>query len=266
MANEWPARIACLSTETVEVLYALGQQHRIAGISGFTVYPPEARREKPKISGFSSARIEKILAVKPDLVLAFSDMQTDIVSACVRAGLDVHVFNQRDIDGIFRMIVMLGRLLGVEARAQALVAELAQTLATARAALHDTGKRPRFYFEEWDDPLITCIRWVSQLIDIAGGVDVFAGAAMSPAAKDRQVTSAQVLQAQPEVIVASWCGKKFNRQQLLRRAGWQDLPAVRDDLIFEIKSATLLVPGISAITRGLPQLMDCVQHWRQRHE
>jgi iron complex transport system substrate-binding protein len=264
MPNNWPARIACLSTETVEVLYALGQQDRIAGISGFTVYPPEARREKPKISGFSSARIERILAVRPDLVLAFSDMQTEIVSACVRAGLDVHVFNQRDIDGIFGMIVTLGRLVGVEARAVALVAELAQTLATAQA-VPVGGIRPRVYFEEWDDPLITGIRWVSQLIHIAGGVDVFAEAAMSPAAAGRRVTGAQVLQAQPEVIVASWCGKKFNKQQLLLRAGWQDLPAVRDDLVFEIKSAALLVPGISAITRGLPQLANCVQQWRRRH-
>lgn len=263
--HAYPQRIACLSTETVEALYALGQQDRIAGISGFTVWPAQARREKPKISGFSTAHIDKIVAVKPDLVLAFSDLQADIVHDCVRAGLAVHVFNQRDIAGIFAMIRTLGRLTGAP-QADVLIAELGQAIDAARAFAGECSRRPRVYFEEWDDPLVSGIRWVSQLIEIAGGVDVFSTTAPAQSATQRVVTAEQVQQAQPEIIIASWCGKKFNKQRLLAREGWQALPAVRNDLVFEIKSAAILSPGISAITRGLPQIVECIKLWRQRGE
>lgn len=262
----YPRRIACLSTETVEVLYALGQQERIVGISGFTVFPPQARREKPKVSGFSSARVDKILAVQPDLVLAFSNLQADIVKECVRAGLPVHVFNQRDLAGIFDMIATLARLTDTKTQGRALIHNLEQSLHAVRVRSAHWKRKPPLYFEEWNDPLITGIRWVSELIDVAGGVDVFSDIARQQSAAERTVQPAQVLHARPEIIVGSWCGKKFQPAHVAQRPGWSDLPAVRDGLVFEIKSAEILSPGISAITRGLPQLVACIARWKQVHE
>lgn len=254
-----PERIVCLSTETVEVLYALGEEARIAGISGFTVRPARARREKPKVSGFSSARIERILAVEPDLVLAFSDLQADLCRDLVRAGIAVHVFNQRDLAGIIHMVLTLGRLVGAANRAEELACQLQQQLraAEARAAarIARLGRRPKVYFEEWDAPMICGIRWVSELIHTAGGEDVFAERARAPGAGERIIAdAAEVVAAAPELIVASWCGKKLNSEAVAARAGWAQIPAVRHGRIGEIKSALILSPGPVAIEAGLPAL------------
>ncbi|KAA3651381.1 MAG: cobalamin-binding protein [Proteobacteria bacterium] len=254
-----PERIVCLSTETVEVLYALGESDRIAGISGFTTRPPRARKEKPKVSGFSSAQIERILAVRPDLVLAFSDMQADICADLIRAGVAVHVFNQRDLDGILRMVTTVGALVGAQARAARLVSQLEARLDAARQAgdarMARLGRRPRVYFEEWDSPMICGIRWVSELIGLAGGEDVFAERAMAPGAGARVIADgAEVIARAPDIILASWCGKKLRPEHIAARPGWAALPAVADGRIHEIKSALILSPGLVAIEAGLPAI------------
>lgn len=254
-----PERIVCLSTETVEVLYALGESDRIAGISGFTTRPARARKEKPKVSGFSSAQIERILAVRPDLVLAFSDMQADICRDLVRAGVAVHVFNQRDIDGILTMIATVGALVGAHTRAAALIAQLEARLDAARQAgdarIARLGRRPRVYFEEWDSPMICGIRWVSELIALAGGEDVFAERAMAPDASARVIADgAEVLARAPDLILASWCGKKLRPERIAERPGWSALAAVAAGRIHEIKSALILSPGLVAIEAGLPAI------------
>lgn len=260
-ADRHPRRIVCLSTETCEVLYLLGQSARIAGISGFTVHPPQARREKPKASGFSSARPEKILALEPDLVLAFSDLQADIAATLVRAGVPVHVFNQHTMDGILDMVVTLGALVDAAAR---LVADLEGRIAAMRAAASALPRRPRVYFEEWDDPLISGIGWVSELIEIAGGQDCFADRAGQRAAAGRVLTPEQVIERAPEVIFGSWCGKRFRPEQLAARPGWAALPGVRTGQVFEIKSADILSPGPIAITAGLAQLHAHIAAWARQ--
>lgn len=261
-ADPWPTRIACLCTEAVEVLYALGEADRIAGISGFTVRPPEARRDKPKISGFSSGKLERILAVEPDLVLAFSDLQADMCRDLVRAGIEVHVFNQRSIDGILRMIVTTGALVGRATEAQTLVAGLRRGLDNARvrgeARIARHG-RLRVYFEEWDEPLISGIRWVSELIELAGGEDVFADFASRHSAKERRIEDPLTVVARaPEVIIGSWCGKKFQPDHVRARPGWTEVPAVAHDRLYEIKSPLILAPGIAALTDGLTALEACL--------
>jgi iron complex transport system substrate-binding protein len=265
-----PRRIVCLSTETVEVLYLLGEEARIAGISGFTTHPPRARKEKPKVSGFSSAKIERILAVEPDLVLAFSDLQGEIARDLVKAGVAVHVFNHRSVDGILAMTETVGRLVGAEARALALVAELEQGIATARVAgearAARLGRRPKVYFEEWNEPLITGIRWVSELIGIAGGEDVFPELAAQPLGKDRIIADPlEIVRRAPDIIVGSWCGKKFRPEKVAARPGWQDVPAVRHGQLFEIKSADILQPGPAALTDGVEQLHRIVTQWMDAH-
>lgn len=259
MTRRLPRRIACLSTETVEVLYLLGEQDRIAGISGFTVRPPRARKEKPKISGFSTARLDKILAVEPDLVLAFSDLQADMARDLVKAGIAVHVFNQRDVEGILAMVETVGRLVGAQARAEVLVAELEATIARVRAEaaarLLPGLRRPRVYFEEWDEPLISGIRWASELIALAGGEDVFADQSHAQAGKSRIIADPlEVVRRAPDVIIGSWCGKHFRPEQLVARPGWAEVPAVRAGRVHEIKSAVILTPGVGAIAEGLPAL------------
>lgn len=254
-----PQRIVCLTTETVEVLYALGEQDRIAGISGYTVRPPQARKEKPKVFAFTHGDGDKILAVRPDLVLTFSDLQADIAHDLIKAGVPVHAFNMRSIEDILGMIETLGRLVGAGERALALVGKLEAQIAAARAIAGERlarngGRRPRVYFEEWDEPLISGIRWVSELIEIAGGEDVFAAQSRSPLARDRRLTSEAVLAAAPEIIIGSWCGKHFRPERVAARPGWSDLPAVRDGRLHEIKSAIILTPGPVAISEGLPLL------------
>lgn len=244
-----PQRIVCLTEETVETLYLLGEQDRIVGVSGYAVRPPQVRREKPRVSAFISADVPKILALNPDLVLAFSDLQADIVADLVRAGVAVHGFNQRDVAGILAMIRTLGGLIGEAGKADTLASRFEQRL--AQVAAIKRGKRPRVYFEEWDDPMISGIGWVSDLIAIAGGEDIFPLLARKKAAKERIVTSEAVIAANPDVILASWCGKKVVPDKIRQRAGWETIAAVRDNRIVEIKSPLILQPGPAALTDGL---------------
>jgi iron complex transport system substrate-binding protein len=244
-----PQRIVCLTEETVETLYLLGQQHRIVGVTGYAIRPPQVRREKPRVGAFTSADIPKILALQPDLVLTFSDLQADIVAQLIRAGVAVHGFNQRDIAGILSMIRTLGALTGTLDKALSLIDLHRARMAALQA--HLPARRPRIYFEEWDEPMISGIRWASELIALAGGVDVFDGLSHAPAAKDRIVSSAQVIAAQPDIIIGSWCGKKLRPEKIAARPGWSEIPAVRNGQIHEIKSPLILQPGPAALGDGL---------------
>jgi iron complex transport system substrate-binding protein len=249
-----PRRIVCLTEETVETLYLLGEQDRIVGVSGYAVRPPQVRREKPRISAFISADIPKILALEPDLVLAFSDLQADIVADLVRAGVDIHVFNQRDIAGILAMIRTLGAMVGVAERADQLAAGYQRRLESVASAVRSAAK-PKVYFEEWDDPLISGIGWVSELIEIAGGEDVLPDLRFQPSAKNRIISADAVRATAPDVILASWCGKKVVPDKIRKRPGWSEIPAVRNDRIVEIKSALILQPGPAALTDGLDAIV-----------
>ena len=255
-----PRRIVCLTEETVETLYLLGEQDRIVGVSGYAVRPPRVRREKPRVSAFISADIPKILALEPDLVLGFSDLQADIVAELVRAGLAVHVFNQRDIAGILAMIRTLGSMVGAVEPAEELARGFEQRLA-AVAATPRPAPKPRVYFEEWDDPLISGIGWVSELIEIAGGEDALPKLRLQPAARDRIIAPDAVRDAAPDVILASWCGKKVVPDRICMRPGWSDIPAVRNNRIFEIKSPLILQPGPAALTDGLDAIVKAL--WQQ---
>lgn len=262
MNRHLPRRIVCLTTETVEVLYALGEQERIAGISGYTVFPKEARREKPKVFAFTSGDLQKILAVEPDLVLAFSDLQAGICSELIAAGVPVHAFNQRSVDDILAMIATIGRLVGAAEKALALVAELQGVIDRVRAAAAQLPKRPRVYFEEWDEPPISGIRWVSELIAIAGGDDIFAERACCRSAKERIVADPlEIVRRAPEIIIGSWCGKHFRRERVAARDGWAAVPAVAGGQIHEIKSAVILNPGPVAIREGLPEMARLFAAW-----
>jgi iron complex transport system substrate-binding protein len=240
--SRFPSRIVCLTEETTETLYLLGQGDRIVGVSGYTVRPPEAR-EKPKISAFINAKFDKIVALEPDLVLAFSDLQADLTAELVRRGLNVVTFNQRSIAEILQMIRMLGGLVGCQSDAEALADRLAAGLDDIRASAAALPKRPRVFFEEWDDPLISGIRWVEELVEIAGGDPIFP-----------IVDPAEVARRDPEVIFASWCGKKMKKATIQHRPGWSSVAAVRDDRIFEIKSTYILQPGTAALTDGIARL------------
>jgi iron complex transport system substrate-binding protein len=246
-----PHRLVCLTEETVETLYLLGEQDRIVGVSGYAVRPPVVRREKPRVSAFTSADIPKILALKPDLVLTFSDLQAEIAADLARAGQAVHIFNQRDIAGIFAMIRTLGALIGCAEKAEQLALSLEQRIEVVRAETRQQKQRPRVYFEEWDDPLITGLGWVSELIEIAGGEDIFPENSCQAAAKDRIVSPDDVASRSPDIILASWCGKKVRPEKIRARAGWQGIPAVLENRIFEIKSPIILQPGPAALTEGL---------------
>ncbi|OQW58275.1 MAG: cobalamin-binding protein [Proteobacteria bacterium SG_bin9] len=253
-----PSRIVCLTEETVETLYLLGEQDRIVGVSGYAVRPPQVRKEKPRVSAFISADIPKILALEPNLVLAFSDLQADIVAGLIRAGVAVHAFNQRDIAGILAMIRTLGALVGCADKADALALGYERRL--EKIATEAKGKpRPRVYFEEWNDPLISGIGWVSELIAIAGGDDVFPELSKQKSAKDRIVSAAAVRVTMPDVILASWCGKKVVPDAIRGRPGWSDIPAVRDNRIIEIKSPLILQPGPAALTDGLDAIMAALR-------
>lgn len=249
-------RLVCLTEETVETLYLLGQAHRIVGVTGYAVRPPRVRREKPRVGAFTSADVPKILALSPDLVLTFSDLQADIAADLIRAGVQVHAFNQRDVAGILRMIATLGRLLDCPAQAKALIDSLRQRIDAARAQAPATP--PRLYFEEWDDPPITGIGWVSDLIAIAGAQDCFAHLRHHQGARDRIIRYDDVLAAQPDIIVASWCGKKVRPEKITARPGWADLPAVKSGAVYEIKSPLILQPGPAALTEGLDALCRIV--------
>jgi iron complex transport system substrate-binding protein len=255
-----PERIVCLTEETTETLYLLGEEHRIAGISGYTVRPPQARKEKPRVSAFISADIPKILALEPDLVLAFSDLQADIVAALVRAGVSVHAFNQRTIAGILDMIRTLGALVGASARAGKLADRLAGEIDRARQRSARLSRRPKVYFEEWDEPMISAISWVSELIAVAGGIDIFAELAAGKSGKERTVSAEQVRQRLPDIIIGSWCGKKFNAERVASRPGFDTVPAIRNRRLHEIKSALILQPGPAALTDGLRALEHLIQN------
>ena len=256
-----PTRIVCLTEETVETLYLLGEHDRIAGISGYVVRPPRSRREKPRVSAFTSANTEKILALSPDLVLCFSDLQADIAAELIRHGLNVHVFNQRSVAGILDMIRMIGAMVNASERADQLVARLEAGLVDARTRAQRLPKRPRVFFEEWDDPLISGIGWVSELVEIAGGIDIFAERASQGAAKDRVVMADEVVAREPDLIIGSWCGKKFRPERVMARPGFGRVRAVQHQDVYEIKSPLILQPGPAALTDGLAELQRIIERW-----
>jgi iron complex transport system substrate-binding protein len=250
---DYPSRIVCLTEETTETLYLLGEGDRVVGVSGYTVRPPEARR-KPKVSAFINARFDKIDALKPDLILAFSDLQADIARELIRRGYPVYTFNQRSVAQILQMIRIVGALVGRADAGDALAAKMAQELEAIRIGAASLVRRRRVYFEEWDEPLISGIRWVEELIEIAGGAPIFPELRDKALGKDRIVDSAAVIERDPEVIVASWCGKAMKKRTIVERPGWDRISAVRADRIFEIKSTYILQPGPASLTEGVRQL------------
>src|SRR5882672_5786803 len=264
MPAKLPERIVCLTEETTETLYLLGEERRIVGISGYTVRPPRARREKPRVSAFLSAKNDAILALRPDLVLGFSDLQADIARDLAKAGLNVVLFNQRSVDEILSMVLVLSSMVGAAERGAQLVAELEASLSDIRAAAARLKKRPKVYFEEWDEPMISGIRWVSELITLSGGEDIFAERSHSHAATGRIVSSDAVLAKRPDVMIASWCGKKFRPERVVARAGWDAMPAVRDRQLHEIKSAEILQPGPAALTDGVRRIHAIISAWAAR--
>ena len=256
-----PARIVCLTEETVETLYLLGEERRIVGVSGYAVRPSRVRKEKPRVSAFISADVPKILALEPDLVLAFSDLQADIVAELIRANVAVHTFNQRDVAGILDMIRTLGALVSAAQKAEALAAQLAARVDAARKRSARLPRHPRVYFEEWDEPMISGIGWVSELVQAAGGIDVFPHLAARKSAKDRIVSPDAVIAARPDIIVGSWCGKRFAPAKVTARPGFAAVPAVRSGFLREVKSALILQPGPAALTDGLDALTAIVGEW-----
>jgi iron complex transport system substrate-binding protein len=256
-----PERIVCLTEETVETLYLLGEEHRIVGVTGYAVRPPRVRREKPRVGAFTSADVPKILALTPDLVLTFSDLQAGIAAELIAAGVAVHAFNQRDVAGILAMVRTLGALVGQPDKGRALAKTLAQAIEPAHVPKE--LPRPRIWFEEWDEPLISGIGWVSELIDRAGGADAFAHLAREPSAKDRIVPPEAVIAAAPDIILASWCGKKVRPERIAARPGWAAIPAVRAGRVHEIKSPLILSPGPAALTEGFAAIRAAVTAARE---
>ncbi len=266
MKNLLPTRIICLTEETTEWLYLLGQEARIVGISGYTVRPRRARQEKPKVSAFLSAKVDKILALEPDCVFGFSDLQADIASALIKAGVQVTVFNQRSVDEIFAMLYQVAAMVGEAEQGLARLQAMRARLDEVQALTQTWPRRPRVYFEEWDEPRISAIRWVSELVGMAGGDDCFPELARESLGKNRILASDEpVLARAPDIILGSWCGKKFRPENVAARAGWSAVPAVRDAQIFEIKSADILQPGPAALTDGFEQLHARMKQWVDRH-
>lgn len=252
MTDSFPHRIVCLTEEPTEVLYALGQEQRIVGISGFTVRPPRARREKPKVSAFTSAKLDAITALEPDLVIGFSDIQADIAASLIRAGIEVWISNHRSVAGILAYVRRLGAMVGQGESAERYARELETHVASVAASAAALPRRPRVYFEEWDEPLITGIRWVAELVRIAGGDDIFPERAACSLARDRILADpTEVVRRAPELILGSWCGKKFRPDKVAARPGWDAIPAVRNGALVEIKSPIILQPGPAALTDGL---------------
>ena len=268
--NLGPQRIVCLTEETTEWLYLLGQSHRIVGISGYTVRPRRAREEKPKVSAFLSAKIDKILELKPDCVLGFSDLQADIAAALIRAGVQVTVFNQRSVEEIFSVLFQVAAMVGCAddglARMDAMRKRLRAIEADVAALVASGKRRPRVFFEEWDEPHISGIRWVSELLGIAGGDDIFPELAVQSLGKDRIIAEgAEIVARAPDIVIGSWCGKKFRAEKVAARAGWEVVPAVRNAQLFEIKSADILQPGPAALTDGVEQMHRIVRQWMVAH-
>jgi iron complex transport system substrate-binding protein len=262
MTDFYPKRIVCLTEETTEMLYILGEEERIVGISGFTVRPARARKEKAKVSAFTSAKIDKIVALEPDLVLGFSDLQADIAADLIRRGISVHVFNQRSVDEIFQMILMLGAMVDCQGKAQEWVRERQLAIAAMVKQGASCDKKPKVYFEEWYDPIITGIQWVSELIVIAGGKECYPELSRQSLAKNRIVADPlDVVKRNPDIIIGSWCGRKFHPERLVERAGWENVTAVKNGQVFEIKSANILQPGPAALTDGLNQIKTIIEDW-----
>jgi iron complex transport system substrate-binding protein len=258
----YPQRIVCLTEETTETLYLLEEDWRIVGISGFTVRPARARKEKPRVSAFTSAKIGRIIDLQPDLVLGFSDLQADIAAELVRAGIEVHVFNHRSVEETLRMIRTLGGMIGCESKTQRLVEQLTVGLQAVRQRAASLPRRPRVYFEEWDEPQISCIRWVSELIGIAGGADVFPELAVESLGRNRIMADPlEVPRRAPDIILGSWCGKKFQPAQVAARPGWADVPAIRGGFVREIKSPIILQPGPAALTDGVRAIQEVIVEW-----
>lgn len=261
-----PQRIVCMTEETTEWLYRLGQESRVVGISGYTVRPRRAREEKPKISAFLSAKIDKILELEPDCVLGFSDLQADIASALVRAGVQVTVFNQRSVSEIFSMLEQLAALVDCVEEGASQLAQMRQQLLEIETQSRALPRRPRVYFEEWDEPAISAIQWVSELMGIAGGDDCFPELALERMGKQRIIADPlEIVRRAPDIIVGSWCGKKFRAEKVAAREGWASVPAVRDGELHEIKSCDILQPGPAALTDGVAQLHRIVMDWGRRH-
>jgi iron complex transport system substrate-binding protein len=261
-----PQRIVCLTEEATEWLYMLGEEARIVGISGYTVRPRRAREEKPKVSAFLSAKIDKILALRPDCVFGFSDLQADIAAELVKKGVQVTIFNQRSIEEILGMLYQVAAMVGQAQRGLELLEGMRDRLAQIEAAGRALARRPRVYFEEWDDPQICGIRWVSELLAIAGGDDCFAETSYQALGKDRILADPlEVVRRDPQIILGSWCGKKFRPEKVAARAGWQDVSAVRDGQLFEIKSADILQPGPAALTDGVEQMHRIILEWSKTH-
>jgi len=265
MSDAFPHRIVCLTEEPTEVLYALGEEHRIVGISGFTVRPARARKEKPKVSAFTSAKIDDILKLEPDLVIGFSDIQADIARELIKAGVEVWISNHRSVDGILAYIRRLGAMVGVAEKAEAYARKAEQHIASIRAKAEALPQRPKVYFEEWDEPLITGIRWVAELVRIAGGEDVFPQQAGESLAKHRILEDpGEVARRAPDIIFGSWCGKRFRPERVAARPGWESIPAVRSGDLYEIKSPLILQPGPAALFDGLEAIHGHIAAWAAR--
>ena len=266
MKSFLPQRIVCLTEETTEWLYLLGEDARIVGISGYTVRPRRAREEKPKVSAFLSAKIDKILALKPDCVFGFSDLQADIAALLIRAGVQVTVFNQRSVDEIFSMLYQVAAMVGQAEQGLQRLQQMRAQLDAIQSTAATFKRRPKVYFEEWDEPHISAIRWVSELMGLAGGDDCFPELAQMPMGKDRIIARGQIIvDRQPDIIIGSLCGKKFRPEKAAAREGWKDVPAVRTQQIFEIKSADILQPGPAALIDGVAQLHQIFQQWEAKY-
>ena len=254
MNNFPPNRIVCLTEETVELLYLLGEEKRIVGVTGYAVRPANVRKEKPRISSFKSANIQKIIQLKPDIILAFSDIQSEIVASLIKEGQTVLCFNQRDIEGIFNMIQSISNLLNIKQKGMDLISKYKNNINKIKNK-YSKYSNLKVYFEEWNDPLIAGIKWVSELINIAGGKDIFHKKSFSLLAKDRIISDSDVIKANPDIIIGSWCGKKVNIDQIKNRKGWGKIDAVKYDKIYEIKSPLILQPGPAALTEGLNEIV-----------
>ena len=262
----FPERIICLTEETTELLYSLGEQDRIVGISGFSKRPPEARAQKPRISTFLEAKFDEILDLNPDLVIGFSDIQASIAKELISRGIPVWINNHRSVDGIFKFMVQLGSLVGKQQQASALVEEISSNIKLIQQRTESWPTKPAVYFEEWDEPIITGIRWVTEIIELAGGVDIFPELRSESLAKNRIIEFDQVIiDKNPDIILASWCGKKFKRDRLVGRPGWDQIKAVRNNQVFEIDSDIILQPGPASVTEGIQVIHQILEDWVQKY-
>lgn len=258
----YPQRIVCLTDETTETLYLLGEEERIVGISGFTTRPERVCKEKPKVSAFLDANLDEIMELQPDLVIGFSDIQAELASKLIKNGLTVWINNHRSVAGIMKMMLQLGSLVGKTSEAMSLVAQVEQQILAIKTNTSSWKKRPRVYFEEWYDPLITGIEWVSEIIRLAGGEDVFPEFFGKPMAKQRIIANpATVIERNPDIMLASWCGKMMKREKIVTRTGWQNIKAIENDDIYEIKSDIILQPGPAALLEGLPNIHRIFEGW-----